>query len=505
MKDSIKLKTSLVKNTSYNFLSRLIERGASLIFTIILARFLLPELFGIYSLVMSITMIFISIMDFGLSGSFARYVAFEIKEKNKKKAATYFNYLLKRKILFSVLTGASLALLAYPLSFYIFKKPMLFSPLLAASLYALFFSLDPFIQQFFYIFKEVKILAIKEVIYQSLKLFFILFVLKITFPLDKVSLIFLVYALASFIIILFLLYIAKSKYGFLFKKEVVDFDRKKLFKFRAYLTIGALSSMLFGYIDVLMIGALIPDASYVGYYRASFGLVFSISALIGFTNVLFPVFVQTTKKQLRQIFLKSIKYSFMISIPISFGLIVLSKYIIRTFFGYAYLPSSPVLSILSIAIILTVITDILSSLFTAKEKPSFFVKFLILSSVLNIFLNFILISFLMRFSLLFAIIGAAIATILSRAFYFIGLWKNSKKIFGVRMIYSDFLKPFIAGILMVFILILFNNLFVKDMNIFYGIIDILLGAGSYLGILILIKGLRRGDLDLLKILIEKSF
>jgi len=41
------------------------------------------------------------------------------------------------------------------------------------------------------------------------------------------------------------------------------------------------------------------------------------------------------------------------------------------------------------------------------------------------------------------------------------------------------------------------------MNLFFGILEIILGAGIYFGVLILIKGVGREDLDLVRGLIRK--
>ena len=49
-----------LKNSTYKFLNTAIAKGGSLIFTIIVARLLLPELFGLYSLALSTIIIFAS-------------------------------------------------------------------------------------------------------------------------------------------------------------------------------------------------------------------------------------------------------------------------------------------------------------------------------------------------------------------------------------------------------------------------------------------------------------
>ena len=191
MEDNKKLAKSLVRSSVYDFLNITVNRVASLILVIILARMLLPEGFGIYSLAMSIAMIFVSIFDLGMTQSVSRYVAYEIGKKNKKGATAYFNYLLKRKIFLVLLTGLALAALSYPLAFLVFKQPALFGALLAASAYVIFYSINPFFSEMFYVFKNVKILAIKEFVLQSLKLIFVLIIFFVINSVNKTPLIFL--------------------------------------------------------------------------------------------------------------------------------------------------------------------------------------------------------------------------------------------------------------------------------------------------------------------------
>ena len=63
------IKQEVIKNSIWNFFMSLIIKTGGLIFTILLARFLFPEKFGIYSLAMSIVMIFLTFADMGINAS----------------------------------------------------------------------------------------------------------------------------------------------------------------------------------------------------------------------------------------------------------------------------------------------------------------------------------------------------------------------------------------------------------------------------------------------------
>jgi len=124
-----KLSKIAVENSFWELITKAIEKIGALVFTIVLARFLLPEGFGTYNLAMSVVLIFIAFINYAVDGTLIRYVSHSIGNKNKKLASSYFRYLLRKKILFTIISSLILIILAYPLTVYVFKKPFLFLPL----------------------------------------------------------------------------------------------------------------------------------------------------------------------------------------------------------------------------------------------------------------------------------------------------------------------------------------------------------------------------------------
>src|SRR3989344_5088662 len=102
------LREKVFKDSFWTLIATVLSKFGGLIFTIIIARYLLPEGFGVYSLVMSVTLIFVTLADFGMNQAVIRYVSLYI-DKDNGKASAYFRYLLKFKVVVSF--GASLALL----------------------------------------------------------------------------------------------------------------------------------------------------------------------------------------------------------------------------------------------------------------------------------------------------------------------------------------------------------------------------------------------------------
>jgi len=96
---------------------------AGLIVTIYVARVLKPELFGIYSLALSITFLILTFADLGVNGTVTRYVAEALKMRDHALVRGYVRSLGLVKILLSLLASFILFIVAI-YSPIIFKKDL---------------------------------------------------------------------------------------------------------------------------------------------------------------------------------------------------------------------------------------------------------------------------------------------------------------------------------------------------------------------------------------------
>ena len=81
-----------------------------------------PELFGIYNLAFSIAAIILTFTDLGLGDTITRYLSEAVGKNNKTKARTYFRYLIKLKLVITLVAIIILLLIAKPLSFDFYQK-----------------------------------------------------------------------------------------------------------------------------------------------------------------------------------------------------------------------------------------------------------------------------------------------------------------------------------------------------------------------------------------------
>ena len=490
-----------VENSVYSFVSIFISKIGGLIFTIIIARILLPELFGIYSLALSVITIVITFTDLGVGSASIMYVSDALGKNSKGKARTYFRYLLKIKFLLIIISILIVLAIAKYLSYNIFNKPLVFFPLVFACLYILMESLRSYLANLFTATKNLKPTPFLEVIYQVSKIFLSLFAVLLLSTQFKVAGVFVAFGLSGFLFLVASLIILIKRDKKLFFGKMEKIEKPRVWQYIKFMGLASLSLVFFSSVDTLMLGAFV-EASYLGYYRAALSLILTIASLLSISGILLPIFTQIHKDRLKRGFQKTFRYILMFSIPIFFGLIFIAKDLIIAIYGTEYLAAITPLYVLSLLIVVVPLVSLYSTLFAARENSRDLSGFIFISLILNIILNYFLIKIFLRISPEYAIIGSSLAVLISQCFLLISLSIRAKIRFRISLKSSSFFKFLISSLGMSLFLILFNYLL--NLNLFLGILEIILGGGIYFGILFLIKGIRGEDLKLIKNLRPKN-
>jgi len=496
MEENLKEKT--IKNSIYSTLSTVISKIGGFVFIIILARTLLPELFGIYNITLSIALFFLTFIDMGISKTLVRYASEYLGKKELEKAQAYIKYLLKIRVTLLFIAILLIVLFSKFISQSIFHKPLIYLPLIFASFYVIIKSFESIIRNIFVSLKQLKNNSIMDFFLQLFRI--ALTLLAIYFVSEK----FLVPAvfIALSIAVLFSLFIGIFLLGknktLIFNKNLnpeVKVDKRKVLGYLGFASLTVLSISFFGIIDTLMLGSFL-DAKYLGFYSAAFGLITSITALLGFSGVLLPVFTQIKGKQFERGLSESFRFLAILTIPAVFGFFILAKHFLIAVYGSEYLGAVFPLYSITILILIYPLIVLYSSIFEAKDKLKKLAKFGFISLSINIFLNILAIVFLLPISPLYVLFGAGLATVISRGFYLIMLIIKTKEVSPIKINKNHFLKPLISSIIMASFLIVFN-LFI-NVNIFIGIIEVLLGVLIYFIVLYLIKGFDKNDVLMFK-------
>jgi len=422
-----------IKNSIFQFSTNIFAKGGSLLFTIILARILMPELFGLYSLALSTIIIFSTFSELGIGQTLVRFVSREFG-KNKKglKAKSYVIYLGKLKISLLFISMIVLIVFANLISNVYYQKP-LFLAMIAGSLYILFIGITGFIKALLIASDYFKGILYQEIIFQIIRLIvipvIILLSLKQLFSSESI-LFFIILGLSFsyFISSVFLFILSKNKLGYLREKgEKINLsERKKVNKFILPASASVITAIFFGSIDMIMLGRfVIPE--YIGYYRAALTLVTAISPLFTFSMVLLPIFSRLKNKRLERGFKKAFLITFSFSLIFAFSIFLFSPFIIKFIYGNLYGSAINILRFFSLLLISSSIIQIYGSYFTAKGKPMIVLKILISSIILNIILNFSAIYFLVDYGNLVVVYGVVGATIISNWFYMFALIISKKR------------------------------------------------------------------------------
>jgi len=421
-----------IKNSMYQFSTNMVGKIGSFIFVIILARLLMPELFGLYSLALSTILIFSAVSELGINNTLITFVSKEFNKKTKK-IKPLFLYL--KKIKSALILFSSLILLASARyianSFY--QKPILLA-LVAGALYIIFIQALGFLQamlqasnNFRSVFKREVVFQISRIILVPLAVFF---ALKYSLSDEKVLMLIIFFlAFSLFLASVFLFFDVKKIYLKKLKSEKIFKLPKKqkstINKFLLATATLALSGVFFGNIDRVMLGHFV-EGEFIGYYTAAFSLIGALTPLIGFAAiVLLPIFSRLKGKRLEVGFKKSLKITFLIATGAFLATLFLSYFAILIIFGRDYIPAENVLRIFAVLLFVIPATSIYSSYYLSQGKPNKVAKLLIASTILNIILNYALITSLLPYGQITAVYGAAIATLISKFFYLGGLaWRR---------------------------------------------------------------------------------
>lgn len=391
----------VARNAVYKVSSTVVSNISGLFLVIILARVLKPNQFGIYSLTLSITMLALVFSNLGISSAITRYISYYHGKQNLKKIRGHFKYFLKLELCLALIISISLVIYSKRIAL-IFSNQNLEMPLKFAGVIVFFASLVDVINAFFSGLQEFRYIFIKQIVYEVFRWSFVVPLSYLFLAAGAVEGIALAY-LATFVILIIIM-IRKFKNYIFGDADAAD---NKVLSFVGYTTFANITGIIYAYIDSLMIGYLLNTTD-VGYYRAAYTVILAVISLISMSDVLFPVFTQLEGISINNAIHKLMKYTSLISFPISIVILFLSNKIILIIYGQKYLVAAQVMKILSLMIIPSSY-NYLGTIFSAKEVPKYSAYVTVTSMILNVFLNYLLIKTI-------GIKGAALATLISKVF-----------------------------------------------------------------------------------------
>ena len=389
-------KKSFKINLSWLLLDKLFRASLNIIITILIARTLGPEKFGILSYLLVLIFLFTTISTLGMNPVLTNKI---IKIKNfDTKSIVVTCYLFRFFV--SILTF---------ITFVIF--------ILFSDNQRIFFDYG-FIVGFVIIFKsseilfsyfEAKLQSKYIVISQFIGLIFlsILVLLVFIFQLDEIY-IYTAYVVEAFsiffLINIFFFKIIKNKFSILLNNFKIIL---KIIKDSFPVLIFSISIILYMRIDQIMINKILGQYD-LGLYSVSVRVIeiFHFFPKIIMISYL-PILLNSKKYIVKLIKINS--YIFKLSCILIFVIIIFSEYFTHLLFGFDYLPSITTTNILSFSLVFVFFGVVNEHWYITNKFQKYYAAYVFFGSLLNILLNFYFIP-------LYGIVGAAYTTIATYIF-----------------------------------------------------------------------------------------
>ena len=387
---------TIFKNMSWLLISQILASIFAFIWTILLARYLGVNDYGILGFAISITTILGVLDDLGISTHIVRHIATDYESAPK-----YLGNALPLKVIFStfkiILTIITLVIMG--------KNEFTITITLLFTLEMIFKSYIYTLNGAFQAFEEGKFQGIGNILINTNTLLFILISIYTNLGLIGVAF---SYILANIIALVYEYYVL-NKYIVKPKYELDLEFCKKITLLSLPFAVTSILYTIYYSIDVVMLSAMVGDYA-TGIYNATYKLISVLTLFYGvYGAVIFPVMsklYKNDKSMLLVSFEKSIKYLMMIIIPLATATVFYSSDIIQLIYGNQYNAAASVLSILIWTVCLLFISGAANTLLNASHKELSVTKIYAAAAVFNIALNFFMIPH-------FSYNGAAITTVAS--------------------------------------------------------------------------------------------
>ena len=468
---------NVAKNSSVIAAGSIITRFIGLIVTIYLAKYLGTAGFGKYSFVFAYLAFFNIVTDLGLQQILVREMARDWSNAPKLVGNAYI--LRLTLTLFAIaLSIVIITLLQYPAD--------TTSYIYIAAFTLLFISFSDFYTTIFQAKLVMGYSVISKLIFKFLSAGLIFY------------LIFTGGTLTEIILIIVFSEMVKAMLCYYFSRKFVKPDFtidinlwKYLFKESLPLALTSVIWIIHSRIDVIMLSVMKGDAA-VGLYSASYTLsepLMLISSAL--TISLFPI-MSVSFKESRDRLVKSyklgLKYILVMMLPIAVSVTFIADRVILFVYEPEFAPSVIALQILVWAVVFGSMNSIMLYLLVAIDRQILNMWAIGLGAAANVILNLILIP-VMSFT------GAAITTVVTNVLIFIACFYFVSRHLQKISVWKVMIKPMAACVVMGGFLFCFG-----DLNLF---LLVLLAAGVYLTMLLLLRTFSRKELDSFKNVINK--
>lgn len=454
----------VVRGSFIIFFQRFLIKIFYFVRTVILARLLFPDDFGLFGLATLVMAIPDTLSQHGMATAIIQR-----KEQSREENKSYLDVVWTVNLIRNIILASFLYFIAAPFGAEFFHNPNVIPLARAMAIIYIFVSLEnngvimlqkelKFNRQFFYIMSGV-IIEVLVCIISAL-------ILKNAWAL----LIGAIANRATYAIVSYFIYPHWPRLNFDWPKI------KELFNFGKWIGVGGIITFLVSQGDNLTIGRML-DTSSLGFYQLAFSLATlpAVEIARSLNNVLFPLYarIQNDRKLLNMTFIKISRLVFALIIPASLGLVVLGKEIIFFLYGERWVSMAVILYVVVAYAFFKAFDYMINPLFTGIGKPK-------ITTIVSFVQALVMFSLIVPLIYKFGAVGAAMATtagiFVAETILFIKLRKEINLNF--LAVIKIIIVPIIGGLIMSG-LILFIKKFIPVSNLFIFISYIIFGILSY--------------------------
>lgn len=495
----------LAKSAFVVFFGVAISKIATYLYRVIIAREFGPEVYGTFSLAISLFTLILSISLLGFDSGIIRFIPL-YRSKNKNKEEKYLFYFgLKSVFISSLVFGVAMFLVKDLIAINLFHNPLLARYLYFFSFIIPVAAIGAYLLGVINAYEKISLYSfIENIATNSFNVLFILIFLMFGLGSESVPLSYFTGTIATVAIT----YILIKKYlSLTFSNSDLEESTKKSInhEFTRYsipLFFFAVVNLVMSWIDSFSIGYF-KTAYEIGVYNAAvpIALLMNIAPQL-FVKLFFPLITReygkNNQKTIKELSKQVSKWIFLINLPIFIVIFLFPESLLNLFFGREYLSAAPALRVLVIGTFFSSTLRISDRLIAMIGKSKTLLLNILLALLLNLFLNAVLIPKASLFGMdnSSGLLGAAISTTISM--FFLGIFSvyQSAKYTHIIPIRKKMLNFLVAAVISGAGLWLIKEP-VRQSSISLIIFSVIFFI-IYLSLAFLLKGLDRHDLETIR-------
>jgi len=472
------IKTEVAKNNIVYTVGNIAAALLSFIFSVVVARILQPEQFGLFSFTLVVMGFFAIFVDPGVSMTIIKFASESMERGENSKVRYFLRFLFRFKISLTILIGIFIAAFSSQISAYVFGKPDQGFFIVLAAVVLISNSLYDYASNALISFKNFRVMTALRIAERVFRISFVVLLVLIGLGAAGAALGVAAGFLAVGMVGVFWI---RVKYRNVFVANGSPLNKAPLLAFGMWAFAGTTITSIYMQLDSLMISMLRPVQD-VGFYSIASSWVSLIIYIIPISSiVMYPYFSGLGGSKSSEALRRSVKYMMIFVMPVAFLMSAFSASIISLFYTESFLPAASPLSLLSFVSIPLVFGPLLLSFLYGIGKPKLHTIIISFVFVLGIILNYFAI-------ITYGIWGSAAAMLITRMIEMCLLAAAITLTTGAIFRLADIVKPLVASIF-IYIMAVLVGASVLPQLIVYGVLLLLV----YAGIMLAIGGIRKGD------------